>query len=255
MFACRKQFTFALTYINLTAIVRVNVHSMTQSTPTDVYIRRATQTDSPTLSRICLLTGDAGVSAEPLHDYGELIGLMWAEPYVHLPAGFGFVLVDPSQNDAVVGYLLGTYDTRLYESQADESWFPKWRAKYPLSTDSTADPPVCTLSTDPSKPLRDADARYIKMITNPPHAPENQVAFSPAHLHIDILPAYQRQGWGRKLIGEAIRYLREEQGLERLWLRQDPRNENGRKFYGRLGFVPVEGAAEGVMGLDFKDFK
>lgn len=218
------------------------------SSASGVYIRRATQADSRSLSHICLLTGDAGVSAEALHDFGELIGLMYAEPYVHLPAAFGFVIVDPSKDDAVVGYVLGTADTRAFEAQADETWYPAARARYPYT-----DPP--TNPVDPSKPLKEADARYIKNIHNPPHSPGINVAFSPAHLHIDILPEYQRQGLGRRLIAEAIKYLREEKGLERLWLGLDPRNVGARRFYERLGFIPIERAAEGVMGLDFKDFK
>lgn len=215
---------------------------------TGVYIRRAIEADSPSLSRICLLTGDAGVSAEPLHEIGELIGMMYAEPYVHLPAGFGFVMVDSSKNDAVVGYVLGTADTRAFETQEDETWYPAARARYPYT-----DPP--TNPIDPSKPLKEADIRYMKNIHNPPHSAAVNIAFSPAHMHIDILPEYQRQGWGKKLISEVVEYLREEKGLEKLWLGLDPRNIGARRFYEKLGFVPIQGAAEGIMGLDFKDFK
>lgn len=74
------------------------------------YIRRATKDDSSALSYICLATADAGKSAEKLHTAGELPGLVYAEPYVHLPTGFGFVLVDPSrgENGEAVGYVLAT---------------------------------------------------------------------------------------------------------------------------------------------------
>ena len=91
------------------------------------YIRAVEPSDSPALSRICLLTGDAGQSAEPLHASGELIGLVYAEPYAHLPTGLGFVLVDGAD---VVGYALATHDTRAFERAAREAWFPRVRAKY-----------------------------------------------------------------------------------------------------------------------------
>ncbi|KAH9843857.1 acyl-CoA N-acyltransferase [Rhodofomes roseus] len=206
-----------------------------------VYVREARASDSAALSRICLLTGDAGQSAEHLHEFGELIGLMYAEPYVHLPAGFGFVMVDPSKSDAVVGYILGTADTRLFEQQASESWFPEVQRRYPY-------PP--RHPQDPDRPLRPADERYIRTIHNPPRASDMQIAFSPAHLHIDILPEYQRQGWGGRLMARAVEYLK-ERGLDRVWLGLDPRNENAKKFYLKLGFENLEGAPDGVMGLEF----
>ena len=214
---------------------------MSDATTGEVYIREARASDSKSVSRICLLTGDAGKTAEHLHDFGELIGLMYAEPYVQLPAGFGFVMVDPSKSDAVVGYVLGTADTRLFEQQASDSWFPEVQKRYPY-------PP--RHPQDPDRPLKPADERYIRTIHNPPRTPQVQIAFSPAHLHIDILPEYQRQGWGRRLMDRAFEHLK-EQGLDRVWLGLDPRNESARKFYQRLGFEDIEGAPEGVMGYKF----
>lgn len=216
---------------------------------TDVYIRRVSASDASALSRICLLTGDAGTSAEHLHDFGELPGLVYAEPYARLPAGFGFVMVDPTkpQSDQVVGYILGTHDTRVFEQQAETLWYPSLRARYP-----NHDPPAHP--EDPSRPVKDADARYIRLLHSPQNAPSACVAFAPAHLHIDILPDYQRQGWGRRLIARAIECMREER-LDRVWLGLDPRNEGARRFYERLGFRKIDGAEGMCMGLQFEDFR
>ncbi|OBZ76734.1 putative acetyltransferase OgpAT [Grifola frondosa] len=208
---------------------------------TQVYIREVSASDSPALSRICLLTADTGQSAELLHDFGELPGLVYAEPYAHLPAAFGFVMVDPVKGDEVVGYVLGAYDTRAFEQQASEAWYPRVRAKYPY-------PPA-----DPTRPLKDADKRYIEILHNPHRAAPVAVAFSPAHLHIDILAEYQRQGWGRRLIGRAVEYLKEERGLSRLWLGLDPKNVGAKKFYERLGFEEIKEAPPGTMGLRFEN--
>lgn len=182
---------------------------------------------------------------------------MYAEPYVHLPTGFGFVLVDPSkaESEQVVGYCLSTYDTRQFERDLVEKWFPPYREKYPLPTadsqvsDSTAGH-LCTLDWD----LTPNDKRFIALIHNPPTADHVCIAFSPAHLHIDILPEYQRQGWGRRLIGEAVRVLREK-GLDGLWLGLDPRNENGKRFYKKIGFKEMPEAPGAVMSLKFADWK
>ncbi|KAI0638240.1 acyl-CoA N-acyltransferase [Trametes polyzona] len=208
----------------------------------EVYVRAVEPTDSLALNRICLLTGDAGKSAEHLHTFGELIGLVYAEPYAHLPATFGFVMVDPTKGDAVVGYVLGSFDTRTYEQHTIDEWFPRVRAKfnYPPETNAGA---------------TEADKRFINILFNPPRAPQAAVDYSPAHLHIDILPEYQRQGWGRRLIARAIAYLQEEKGLTRLWLGLDPRNDGAKKFYERLGFKELPGAPEGTMGLEFEAFK
>ncbi|OCH94052.1 acyl-CoA N-acyltransferase [Obba rivulosa] len=218
---------------------------MSSSTPTGLYIRTATAADSPALSHICLLTADAGVSAAPLHNFGELPGLIWAEPYAQLPSGFGFVLADPSQEGAPVGYVLGTADTRAFERDAGARWYPRLRETYPAEP---AQGPGAAGRTE-------ADARCVRLLHAPPRAHDAAVAFSPAHMHIDLLPACQRQGWGRRLVACVVQHLRDEHGLDALWLGLDPRNVGARAFYERLGFRPLEGAPEGTMGLKFADFK
>ncbi|KAI9000958.1 acyl-CoA N-acyltransferase [Trametes punicea] len=208
----------------------------------EVYIRQVQPSDSPALNRICLLTGNAGQSAEHLHKFGELIGLVYAEPYAHLPTTYGFVMVDPAKGDEVVGYILGSYDTRSYEQHASDEWFPRARTNF-------------TYPSETNEGATEADKRFINILYNPPRAPQTAVDYSPAHMHIDILQEYQRQGWGRKLIARAIEYLRDERGLTRLWLGLDPKNEGAKRFYERLGFKELLGAPEGTMGLEFDEFK
>ncbi len=114
-------------------------------TGVNLTIRKATDADSSALSRICLLTADAGKSAEGLHDYGELPGLIWAVPYVKLPTTWGFVLVDEALRDEigqglVVGYIVGTTDTRAFEQHAAQFWWPAQTEKYsPLLASKPAD--------------------------------------------------------------------------------------------------------------------
>ena len=153
--------------------------------------------------------------------------------------GLGFVLVDGAD---VVGYALATHDTRAFERAAREAWFPRVRAKY-------AFPPEANEGATP------ADRRYIDILYHPPTAPQAGVDYSPAHMHIDILPEYQRQGWGRRLIARVVAYLRDERGLERMWLGLDPRNDAAKKFYEALGYKELPGAPNGTMGLEFKDFR
>ncbi|KAK0468215.1 acyl-CoA N-acyltransferase [Desarmillaria tabescens] len=199
-----------------------------------ITIRRATEADEAALSRICLLTADAGKSAEHLHDFGELPGLVYAVPYVKLPTTWGFVLVDDTHT--VVGYILGSKDTRAYEQYAAEHWWPVLAEKYP-----------------PESATKPADVRYMHLLRAMHTAPAANITFASAHLHIDILPEYQKQGWGRKLMQTALDYLKGE-NIEGsgVWLGLDPRNEGARKFYERLGFAAIEGAPEGNMGIKFQ---
>ncbi|TFK55995.1 acyl-CoA N-acyltransferase [Heliocybe sulcata] len=203
-------------------------------------IRPGKASDAPALSKICLLTGNAGQSAEANHKYGELIGFVYAEPYVRLPTTFAFVLEVDETKD-VVGYCAGTTDTRALERAEEEQWWPSLKEKYPAEgpgkLEGTAE-----------------DEKFFKTIQKVDKAPNACVEFSPAHLHINILPEYQRQGWGRKLMDRAVRHL-QEQGLDGVWLGHDPRNDNARRFYTRLGYLEVPGAPYGNMCLRFADWK
>ena len=227
--------------------------SDTASTATqNPYLRRATAEDSPALSHICLVTADAGQSAESQHSAGELPGLMYAEPYVHLPTGFGFVIVDPAKDRRVGGYVLATYDTRHFERDLVEKWFPRYREKYPLSA---IDAEVTDTTPDHLRSLTPGDKRYIALIHAPHTAADDCIQFSPAHMHIDILPEYQRQGWGKRMIGEVVKVLRDEKGLGGLWLGLDPRNAQAKAFYTRIGFQEKPEWPGTMMVLNFKDWK
>jgi ribosomal protein S18 acetylase RimI-like enzyme len=194
-------------------------------------LRRVKPCDAHSVSRICLLTGDAGETAECLYNNPELLGLVYALPYVEIPiTTFGYVVEDSNQ---VVGYVLGSTDTRTFEHEEAKHWWPFLRAKYPL---------------DDSSGLTVSDTRMIRSIHFPSVSPEHCMAFSPAHLHINILPAYQRRGWGRKLIGKVMEYLC-EQGCPGVWLGLDTRNKLAATFYERLGFERVPGAGEEFVGI------
>ncbi|KAG9090144.1 hypothetical protein FRC06_001197, partial [Ceratobasidium sp. 370] len=195
---------------------------MSSDTNSFLLIRPATAADRPALSHICLLTGDAGKSAESQYHIPELLGLVYAEPYVVVPPCFGFVLVD-EHNETVHGYILGTSDTRQFEVAIDKEWYTPLRtqarySKNPYPADVTP-----------------ADRHMINLIHKPDTAPEEIIQVSKAHIHIDLLPRAQRQGWGTRLIGKAVEYLK-AQGNDSLYVSIDPRNVNARAFYLAIGF-------------------
>lgn len=213
-------------------------------------IRPVVPEDTPALSRICLLTGDAGQSAESLHRHCELPGLLWALPYVSLPSEtahtWGFVLVDDAvDNDhttnTIKGYIVGTSDTRAYEAITEAEWWPSLRIQFPLSSNGDE--------------RTKADQKYTDLIHRAPDvALEACLAVSPAHMHVNLLPEVQRRGWGRRLIGRVVEHLR-EQHINAVWLGMDERNTAARQFYERIGFQGIKGAPSNLMALDFETWK
>ncbi|MBR0510025.1 MAG: GNAT family N-acetyltransferase [Clostridia bacterium] len=68
---------------------------------------------------------------------------------------------------------------------------------------------------------------------------EKYKAAYPAHLHIDILPEYQRQGLGHRLIDTLRGHLRNK-GVPGVMLTVGASNKVGRSFYEKYGFLCLE---------------
>ncbi|CAE6516939.1 unnamed protein product [Rhizoctonia solani] len=205
-------------------------------------IREASPADIPDLTRICLLTANTGQSAESLHQYPELLGGLYIEPYLKLSPTFGFVLVDTPEEgkETVLGYLLATLDSRRHEAAAEKESYPPLRTKYPnypYPSDAT-----------------ERDQGVINRIHKPLIRPQGLVDISPAHIHINLLPQAQRRGWGVKLIDEAVRILK-AQGQSALFVGIDSRNHNARAFYLRIGFKPFPFPDKEYLVLHFDDWK
>ena len=95
---------------------------------------------------------------------------------------------------------------------------------------------------------KEADFRYISLFKNMHTAVEEHIAFSPPHIHTDILRGYQRQGWGKKLIEKTAKCM-----YAHRWL-MGPKNEKANLFYRRLGFENIQGSGTNT-GLQFDDWK
>lgn len=186
--------------------------------PSDLYM----------LYRICLLTGDAGNDASAMYRDPELLGHMFAAPYAIYEPELTFVL---TRNGAPVGYCLGARDSAAFAARCQHDWFPALRARYPLP------------AADDTSP----DARRIRDLHEGNDA-EPELSAYPAHLHIDILPEGQGQGWGRKLI-ETLTGRMRELGVSAVHLGVAPTNHRAIAFYEAVGFhrVPVGGVVFGMV--------
>lgn len=212
------------------------------------FIRPVTKADEAALSQICLETSEAGKSGRHVHNYPSLPGEVYALPYVNvLDCVWGFVLVEkpleaslPS-DESIVGYILGALDSRAFESATARTWWPSLKIKYAEGSLTTPQP-------------TETDERYIRSIMDFPPASEAQITFSPAHLHVDIMESHQRKGWGKRLIGTAIRHLKNK-GLQAVWLGMDPQNKAATLFYERLGFHTFNGAPKNVLGITVEEWE
>ena len=74
----------------------------------------------------------------------------------------------------------------------------------------------------------------------------------PAHLHIDILPAFQSRGWGGKMIERLEEELR-GRGVRGVHLVMGAGNEGAERFYRRCEFerwgVVMDGGVSGGGGV------
>ena len=74
----------------------------------------------------------------------------------------------------------------------------------------------------------------------------------PAHLHIDVLNAYQRQGLGFQLMDALTTHLRGK-GVPGVMLVVGESNEKGRNFYRKYGFRQIARLGGIVLGLDLRE--
>jgi ribosomal protein S18 acetylase RimI-like enzyme len=178
-------------------------------------------TDHDAVYDICVRTGAAGEDATSLLRDPALLGHIYAGPYLALAPELAFVVEDDS---GVAGYILGAADSAEFEDRLERDWWPELRLRYP------------TYRTDGSAALDDL---MIALMHSPARAPAELVAAYPSHLHIDLLPRLQGQGWGRRLIDTLVERLR-AYGSHGLHLGVATANTNAQAFYRAVGFTELD---------------
>lgn len=192
-----------------------------------LHLRPAVPADRERLHEICLRTGDAGGDATELHGDPMLLGHVWAAPYlVHAPE-HAFVVAD---DRGARGYVLGALDSRAFEATLEREWWPSLRDRYPLGADGRTD----------------ADQTVVALLHDPPTAVEEVLAAGyPSHLHIDLLPDAQGQGWGRRLVEQVLGSLADA-GSPGVHLGVSARNERAIGFYRATGFTELGRSRHGI---------
>ena len=181
-------------------------------------IRPYESTDLARLREICLLTGAAGGDATGLYSSDDLLPDLFLEPYVTFAPGWAWVV---EVDDRVEGYLVAVSDTRAFTSWWADTWTPWFATMYPR----------------PQQPFSEED-RLVLRGYRPGEIEIAEVDDYPAHLHIDLLPAAQGQGWGAKLIGR-LRSELADVGVPGVYAALDAENVAARGFYERIGFTEL----------------
>ena len=190
-------------------------------------IRPYRPADRDAVYDICLRTAAAGQDASPLHRDPDVVGDVFAGPYVYLEPDFAFVLDDGGR---AVGYVLGAPDTARFAADVREKWLPLVGPRHPDPVGQPADP----------------DQELAHLLHHPERMVQPALADYPAHLHIDLLAGYRRSGHGRKLIVTLLDALRAA-GVPRVHLGMIATNTPARAFYDRLGFTELQVSNAGAI--------
>ena len=133
-----------------------------------------------------------------------------------------FVAVD--ENDRAVGYILCAENYDNYKNVFRKEYLTRFR-KYEFINKATA---------------------VISTLIQSAHKKEY-----PAHMHIDILPEYQRMGLGHKLMDALCANLKEKE-IKGVCLTTWSKNKKGCNFYKKYGFTLLETkAGTAVFALRF----
>jgi ribosomal protein S18 acetylase RimI-like enzyme len=177
--------------------------------------------DRTDVYEVCRRTAAAGGDATGHYRDDDLMGDIFAGPYLRLEPDLAFVLEDEGR---VVGYVLGTADTAAFVPAFRSVWLPRVADRHPA----------------PSGPPTGPDEEMADLLHRPERMIVPALAEYPAHLHIDLLPDYQRAGYGRALLLTFLGAARRA-GAPQVHLGMLTENTAARAFYDRLGFhvIPV----------------
>lgn len=197
-----------------------------------VLIRAAGRGDVAAVYAIALQTGDHGADATAIYEDPDLMGHLYAGPYLALEPERAFVAED---DEGVVGYVVGAAETRAFEAAQNARWWPALRRRYEKP------------EGDPSR--WSADAARIARFFDPRRAPDWVVEAYPAHLHMNIAARVRRRGIGSGLLGCWIEAARAA-GVTAAHVAVSLRNPGGLAFWSAEGFArlapPNDAAADPV---------
>jgi len=184
------------------------------------FIRPYRPEDRAALYDICVSTAYEGGDSREICPDLELMPSIFAAPYAVLEPELAFVVDDGRR---AVGYVLAAADTETFVKRYRAEWLPTLTDRYP----------------QPTQPPTSFSEAMIDLMHRPERMLVTELAQYPAHLHIDLLPDYQRAGHGRALMEQLLTALRRAR-VDAVYLAMVTANTAARAFYDRLGFHVIE---------------
>lgn len=175
-----------------------------------ISIRKYDKKDSDGVRFACLNSEGEAITG----NLGEFILHTFCDYYIEKEPENCFVLDDDGK---AVGYIICTENYDRYKEIFDRDYLPL----------------NCGLGDELYKWAEESTVLQNKY-----------KASYPAHLHIDILPEYQRKGWGGKLLNTLSDHLKSK-GISGVMLTAGTENVNAGMFYKKYGFEQLE-----ILGTD-----
>jgi len=188
---------------------------------------------------------DSSVSQDPARTIGSYL---WYKAYVSLTPSTCFILDDG--HGRAVGYIIGTADTVGFAE--------RWRSTFAPIVDPKLVPPPEETVNDPAM-----ETEMVRGLRRAVYGAECSVFQGegredllrrfPAHLHINLLPEFQRRGWGPALMQTFVQHVK-ALGADGVHLGMVRGNHGARRFYERLGFglcqEVLDGGISGEVGRE-----
>ena len=178
--------------------------------------------DESAAYHVCMRTGDHGGDGTPYYQEDpDALGRIYVGPYLQFSPELALMLED---DQGVCGYALAVMDSREFFQRYETLWRPKLVEQFPA----------------PAGPRE--DWTRVEQVYNCYHHPDyfcpEPYQEYPSHLHIDLLPRAQGQGFGSKMMQHLLDLLREG-GSPGVHLGMSSVNKRAYDFYLKLGFVEL----------------
>ncbi|MGD8192364.1 GNAT family N-acetyltransferase [Brevibacillus ginsengisoli] len=189
-----------------------------------ISIRNYRKTDEEEVLNIGYRTGYMGedLTEKQIFNDKRLFGYLFCLYYTFYEEENCFVAVDESNGNKVVGYVLGTNDSRRQEIRFALTM--AWRIVLRL-----------TLYTIWKHPESFQSVIFLLRNIGQNRVPDNLYEQYPAHLHINVLPEYQSFGIGSLLISQFEKHL-QGQRVPGVHLRTSNNNQKAIPFYHKKGY-------------------
>lgn len=168
---------------------------------------------------ICMKTGDHGKDGEPFFaEDADALGRIYVGPYLQFAPELALMLED---SHGVCGYAMAALDSRSFYDRYERQWRPKLCAQFP---EPRGEPDSWTRLQS-----------VYQLYHHPDYFCPEPYSQYPSHLHIDLLPRAQGQGYGRRMLDQLLDRLRSE-GSPGVHLGMSAENHDAYGFYRALGF-------------------